>query len=230
MLVEIYSDVVCPWCYIGKRRFEEALARRSDADVTVVWRPFQLDPNAPTAPSPVVDAYARKFGGPERAVQIIDHMSSVAREAGLEFHLDVAQRSNTLDAHRLLWFALQQGGPAVQDALKERLLQAYFVDGEHVGSHAVLARLAAEVGLDEDEVLAFLDGDGGRAEVRAELNEAYERGITAVPTFVFDGRYSVPGAQDPELFVRVLDKLGAERAPVPAGHDARTCTDDACEV
>src|SRR4051794_18030031 len=131
MLVEIYSDVVCPWCYIGKRRFEEALARRPDtADITVVWRPFQLDPNAPTTPSPVVDAYARKFGGEERAIQIVEHLSGVARDAGLDFHLDVAQRSNTLDAHRLLWFALERGGPALQGAMKERLLQAYFVDGE----------------------------------------------------------------------------------------------------
>ncbi len=102
--MEIYSDVVCPWCYIGKRRFEEALNEFEHADeIDVRWRPFQLDPRAPATPSPVLDAYARKFGGPERAMEIIDHITSVAASVGLDFHLDIAQRGNTFAAHRLLW-------------------------------------------------------------------------------------------------------------------------------
>jgi predicted DsbA family dithiol-disulfide isomerase len=208
--VEIWSDVVCPWCYIGKRRFETAIAELDDEiDVDIVFRPYQLDPTAsPGKSAPVIEAYAKKFGGRERAQQIIDHVTAVAADSGLEFHMDRALRANTLLAHRLLWRAEATGH---QVAVKERLLKAYFIDGLDIGDPDVLATCAAEVGLDHDEVLAFFDSDEGIAEVRDELQSAAEMEITAVPTFVFDGKWMVPGAQDPETFVQVLRRVVAKR-------------------
>ena len=203
--------MVCPWCYIGKRRFETALsrvaARRDVSSVDVVFRPYQLDPTAqPGHSQPVVEAYARKFGGPERAEEILRHVTSVAAEDGIVFHMDRALRANTLLAHRALWFA-EQRSPALQIALKERLLQAYFSDGADIGDPAQLATYAAEIGLDHDEVAAFLTGDGGVGEVMEHLALAVSNGITAVPTFVFDEQWAVPGAQDVDLFERVLDRM-----------------------
>ena len=208
--VEIWSDVVCPWCYIGKRRFESAVAAVADEiDVDVVFRPYQLDPTAsPGKAGPVGDAYAKKFGGLERAQEIIDHVTAVAAESGISFRMDRALRANTLLAHRVLWLAQATGH---QVALKERLLQAYFIDGLDVGDPDVLATCAADVGLDHDRVHAFLDSDDGLAEVREELRSAAEMQITAVPTFVFDGRWMVPGAQDPDTFVQVLRRVVARR-------------------
>ncbi len=213
MQVEIYSDVVCPWCYIGKRRFEEALSRFDGRDdVTVVYKPFQLDPNAPNEPTPVMDAYARKFGGPEEAARIMERVTSAAAPEGLDFHLEVAQRANTFDAHRLIGYAERQG---VQAAMKERLLQAYFIEGRHVGDHDQLADLAAEIGLERADVADFLASDDGVAELRAELRESLERGVSAVPTFVFEGRWAVPGAQDADTMLRVLETV-AEKLAAPA--------------
>jgi predicted DsbA family dithiol-disulfide isomerase len=203
MLVEIYSDVVCPWCYIGKRRFEAALERFDGRDdVTVVYKPYQLDPRAPREPTPVVDAYARKFGGPEEAMRIIQRVTDTAAPEGLDFHLDIAQRANTFDAHRLLAYAHDRGQ---QEAMNERLLQAYFVEGKDVADHEQLADLAAEVGLDRAAVATFLASDEGVDDLRDELRDSVERGITAVPTFVFAGLWSVPGAQDPDTMLRVLE-------------------------
>jgi predicted DsbA family dithiol-disulfide isomerase len=213
MQVEIYSDVVCPWCYIGKRRFEEALSRfEGRDDVNVVFKPFQLDPNAPNEPTPVMDAYARKFGGPEEAARIIERVTSAAAPAGLDFHLDVALRANTFEAHRLIAFADRHDR---QSAMKERLLQAYFIEGRNVGDRDELADLAADIGLDRDEVVAFLASDEGVAELRAELRESLERGVSAVPTFVFEGRWAVPGAQDADTMLRVLETV-AEKLSAPA--------------
>lgn len=209
--VEIWSDVVCPWCYIGKRRFETAIIELADEiDVTIVFRPYQLDPTAsPGKAGPVIDTYAKKFGGYERAQQIIDHVTSIAAESGIHFRMDRALRANTLLAHRLLWLAETTGK---QVALKERLLQAYFIDGLDVGDPEVLATCAADVGLDHDRVLSFLGSDDGLVEVRHELQRALEMEITAVPTFVFDDRWMVPGAQDPSTFVEVLRRVVARRA------------------
>ena len=218
MRVEIWSDVVCPWCYIGKRRFEQAVERFDGRDdVEIVFRPYLLDPTAPPGvATPVRDVYARKFGGPERATQIIEHVSSIAASSGIEFRLDRAVRANTLLAHRLLWFAERRG---VQIELKEQLLRAYFTDGRNVGDPDVLVDIAHLVGLDEAEVSAFLASDEGRAEVMADLATASSIDITAVPTFVFNGTWTVPGAQDVKTFERVLERVAllegraAEAAP-----------------
>ena len=208
--VEIWSDVVCPWCYIGKRRFESAVAELADEiDVDIVFRSYQLDPTAsPGQAVPVIDAYAKKFGGYERAQEILDHVTEVAAGSGLHFRMDRALRANTLLAHRVLWMARATGH---QLALKERLLQAYFTDGLDVGAPEVLATCAAEIGLDHDRVLAFLSSHEGRAEVGHELQSAIEMDITAVPTFVFDGKWMVPGAQDTVTFVQVLRRVVARR-------------------
>ena len=208
--VEIWSDVVCPWCYIGKRRFETAIGELDDEiDVDIVFRPYQLDPTAsPGKAGPVVEAYAKKFGSRERAQEIIDHVTAVAAENGLEFRMDRALRANTLLAHRLIWFAVTTGH---QIAMKERLLQAYFMDGLNIGAPEVLAKCAAEIGLDHDKVLAFLETDEGIAEIRDELQSAAEMEITAVPTFIFDGKWMVPGAQEPDTFVQVLRRVVAKR-------------------
>jgi len=211
--VEIWSDVVCPWCYIGKRRFERAVAEvAGEIEVRAVYRPYQLDPTAsPGKASPVVEAYARKFGGPERAEQIINHVTGIAAGEGLDFHMDRALRANTLLAHRLLWLA---EGAGKQDAMKERLLQAYFVDGLDVGDPDVLADCAADIGLDRHAVRAYLDSTDGVEQVQGMLAFASDNGITAVPTFVFAGSgqqsWMVPGAQDTDVFVRVFRKLAQQ--------------------
>ena len=204
--VEIWSDVVCPWCYIGKRRFEKAIdLLRDEVEFEIAFRPYQLDPTAsPGKATPVKEAYAKKFGGPERAAQILQHVTGIAAEEGLEFHMERSLRANTLLAHRLLWLAEASGH---QYALKERLLKAYFVDGLDVGDPDVLASCAADVGMPADNVLAFLESTDGVEEVRRQLDLAAQAEITAVPTFVIDGKWAIPGAQDPDTFVNVIHRL-----------------------
>lgn len=234
--VEVWSDVVCPWCYIGKRRFERAVGEVADEiDVEITYRAYQLDPRAPVGrPTPVSEAYARKFGGPDQARAIIDRVTAVAAGDDLGFRMDRAVRSNTFDAHRLLWWAERPDTSVEQSALKERLLAAYFVDGLDVGDHATLARCAAEVGADADEVSAFLAGNDGADEVRRSLEQAIELGITGVPAYVVDGMWTIPGAQDTDVFVQVLRRVAARRAAEAADAagvtDGGTCVDDACDV
>lgn len=211
LTVEVWSDVVCPWCYIGKRRFEKAAeVLRDEVDLEVAYRPYQLDPRAPTgATMPVEEAYARKFGGSEAAQRAINHVSTIATDEGLEFHMDRALRANTLLAHRLLFLAEATGHQA---ALKERLLRAYFCDGLDVGDSEVLAGLAGEVGMPPDKVVAFLASRDGLDEVRQMIGAADDAGITAVPTYVLDGRFMIPGAQDPDTFVNVIRRVLARRS------------------
>lgn len=239
MRVEIWSDVVCPWCYIGKRRLETALANVSHlpgaSNIEVVFKPYQLDPTAsPGKVQPVTEAYATKFGGPERAAQIIQQFTAVAAADGIEFHMDRALRANTLLAHRLLWFAESHGD---QIALKERLLQAYFTEGLNISDPDVLATCASDVGYDADEVKRFLASDAGHGEVIEALATAAANGITAVPTFVINGQWAVPGAQDVEVFERVFERLLAKEAEqaeadaeVGRSENGQVCVDDVCNV
>jgi predicted DsbA family dithiol-disulfide isomerase len=212
MQIEVWSDVVCPWCLIGKHRFEAALEKFHEANpeaptISVTYRAYQLDPRAPAVSGgSAMVGYARKFGGAEAAQRIVDHLASVAAQEGLELRLDRAQRANTLLAHRALWMA-EQHPTADQAMLKHLLMQAYFVNGEDVGDPDVVARCAGEAGLDEAEVRRRLDADDGKAEVAEQLDQATELGITGVPTYVFNGQWSVPGAQDTDTFVRVLERL-----------------------
>jgi len=212
MRIEIFSDVICPWCFIGKRRFETAISRLRDRGVDVQvdysFRPFQLDPTAPTdSPTPAKDAYAKKFGGPERATEILDHVTSVAAQDNITFNMDIAVRANTFLAHRLLSYALKQHGAVVQIPLKERIMDAYFTDGKNISDIDVLADCAESVGVDRTEAHLFLSGNEFVDEVRAEITEAAEYGVTAVPTFIINGQWSVPGAQDVEMFERIIERI-----------------------
>lgn len=212
MRVEIWSDVVCPWCYIGKRRFEKAVealrAKGDDTPIEVVYRSYQLDPTAPVGkPTPVVDSYAKKFGGRERAEQIIGHVSGVAAGDGIDFRMDRALRANTILCHRALHWALTTHGEAVQGDLKERLLKAYFTDGLDVGDADVIVACATEIGLDGAALRSWLDTDGGKAEVVADFETAINLEISGVPAFLIDGRYMVPGAQDVDVFLNVLERV-----------------------
>jgi len=213
LTVEIWSDVVCPWCFIGKRRWEEGLAAftaaNPEVEVDVAYRAFQLDPTAPIGESqPVVQAYEKKFGGPEKAKQIIDNVTAEAAKVGLDFRMDKAIRSNTADAHRLLALAEREG---VQLELKERLMLAYFTEGEDVGLVDSLVRFGADVGLDPEVSRGWLQGDGGRSEVAEQLVFAADAGIHSVPTFVIDRSIGVPGAQPAEVFVEILEQAVAQQ-------------------
>lgn len=213
MLVEIFSDVVCPWCYIGKRRFESALSEYEAAtgdEVEIQYRPFMLDPTAPVEAQPVRKAYEKKFGGPEAAQRILDTVTNEAAGEGLEFNMDIAQRANTRSAHRLLVLAEQRG---CQTELKELLMQAYFTDGVDVGDPAKLLACGVAAGLDEGEARAWLDANSGDEDVEASLAFCAENGITSVPTYVFDRRVAVPGAQPVATFARILERIAASEGP-----------------
>jgi predicted DsbA family dithiol-disulfide isomerase len=208
MEIEIYADVVCPWCYIGKSRLEQALARY-DGEVTVRYRPFQLDPSPVPAPVPMVEALAAKFGDADRARQMFAHVSQVAAGDGLRLDFDRAVAANTFDAHRLISYATDHGrGADMVDAL----YRAHFTDGVDIGSHDALATVAGEVGLDAADVRRFLDSDERTADVSAELAAARELGVTSVPTFVLAGKYAVTGAQEAETLLAALAEVEQREA------------------
>jgi predicted DsbA family dithiol-disulfide isomerase len=201
LTVEIWSDVVCPWCYVGKRRFEQALASFEHRDeVAVVWRSFELDPNAP--PEREVSSsehLAAKHGmSVEQAEQTNRQMTETAAAEGLEYHLDRTRGGNSFDAHRLLQAAKDQGR---QDEMKERLMRAYFTEGEAIGDAETLVRLALEVGVDPTP----LKGGGYADAVRADEQLAMKIGIQGVPFFVLNRRYGVSGAQPADLMLQALE-------------------------
>ena len=209
MLVEIWSDVVCPWCYIGKRNLETALAQFDHADrVSVEWRSFELDPTTPNRVELSMDeVLERKYGmTAEQASTANRQMTDLAAEVGLEYHLDRVQIGNTFDAHRLIHLADHEGKA---DEMKERLLRAYFTEGTAISDPATLAGLASEIGLDADRVAEVIDGDEFGVEVRADEARAQELGSTGVPFFVFDERLGVPGAQPPDVLLRLLNRAWA---------------------
>ncbi|MFJ8581444.1 DsbA family protein [Micromonospora sp. NPDC093277] len=209
MEIEIYADVVCPWCWIGKRRLEQAL-ESYDGEVTIRFRPFQLDPTPVTEPKPLVEALAAKFGGRERAEGMFAHVTQVAAGAGLDLHFERAVQANTFEAHRLIRYATERGRAA---ELVEALYRAHFHDGVNVGSTEALVKLATEVGLDEAETREYLESNLGRREVAAALATAREIGVSSVPTFVLAGKYAVTGAQEPETLLAALREV-AQRESV----------------
>jgi predicted DsbA family dithiol-disulfide isomerase len=208
MKVEIWSDVVCPWCYIGKRRFERAL-EQFDGDVEVEWKSFELDPNAPAHRGPTLEHLARKYGmSVDDARRMHERMTGVAAAEGLEYHLDETQGGNTFDAHRLLQLAKERG---LGDAMKERLMHAYFTETEPIGDRELLVRLGEELGLaDAREVL---ESDQYAAAVRRDEHEARLLGISAVPFFVVDRYYGIEGAQPPEAILETLTRAAAPDTP-----------------
>jgi len=211
--VEIWSDVVCPWCFIGKRRFETALDRfEHRADVEVEFRSFELNPNAESQPEgSLEEALARKYGvSLEQARAMNARVVDAAAGEGLQYRFDIARRGHTFDAHRLIHLAAADG---LQAAMKERLMAAYFMEGRAIGDRDTLVELAGEVGVDPGRARAALDSDEFADDVRADEREAAELGITGVPFFVINRRYGVSGAQPPEVMLKALAAGWEEAAP-----------------
>ena len=206
MLVEVWSDVVCPWCYIGKRHLEQALEGYEHRDeVAVRWRSFELDPSAPaTREGDYAGRLAAKYGVPRHQAQaMVDSMTARGAGVGVDFRFDRSRPGNTFDAHRLLHLAAERG---VQTALKERLFAATFTDGEPIADRDTLVRLASEAGLDADEARAVLASDAYADAVRADERQAAAYGIRGVPFFVVDGTYAASGAQPPEVLREMLEQ------------------------
>ena len=232
MNVEIWSDIVCPWCYIGKRRFEHALDRFAHRDdVQVTWRSFELDPRSPRRSSTSLnEMLARKYGRTPAQVEAMQaQLTALAAEERLTYRLDQAQHGNTFDAHRLIHLAAQHG---LQDAMKERLMQAYFTEGRPIGDPDALVAIAAEVGLDADEARAVLEGTAFASEVRADEQRAAAFGISGVPFFAIDERYGVSGAQSADVFLSALEQAWTAAHPLTmvSANGAGVCEDDNCAV
>jgi predicted DsbA family dithiol-disulfide isomerase len=226
MEIEIWSDIACPWCYIGKRRFEAALAEFEHRDdVRVTWRSFELDPAAPPErEGDRAERLAEKYGMTvEHARQMERQMTDTAAGEGLDFRFDIARSGATFDAHRVVHLAGEHG---LQDAMKERLLRAYFTEGELMSDHDTLVRLAAEVGLDADEVRAMLATDRFAAEVRDDERTAAQFGISAVPTFVVDRAIGASGAHPPEAMLQLLHQGWERSQPVPVIAGGESCDVD----
>jgi predicted DsbA family dithiol-disulfide isomerase len=226
--VEIWSDIACPWCYVGKRRFEAALAQFEHRDeVRVTWRSFELDPTAP--PEREGDRAARlaeKYGMTvERARELEQQMTETAAGEGLAFRFDIARSGSTFDAHRLVHLAHKHGR---QDEVKERLLRAYFGEGELISDHETLVRLATELGLPEDEVRETLAGDRYAEQVREDEQTASRLGISAVPMFVVDRALGAAGAHPPQALLELLRQGWANRPPEPVLAGGESCGVDGC--
>ena len=230
MRVEIWSDVVCPWCYIGKRQFEKALAGFEHRDqVEVVHRSFQLDPSFPPGETvDVADMLAAKYGMPsEQAVEMNRQMEKRAATVGLEYRLEGGRAGNTSDAHRLIHLAAKHG---LQDETVEALFKAHFTDRRSVFDHDSLTEIAGEAGLDAAAARETLSSTAFTAEVEADQREARDLGATGVPFFVIDRRYGISGAQPPEAFTEALTRAWTDAHPTltTIGTPSETCTDETC--
>ena len=230
--VDVWSDVVCPWCWIGKGRLREALKAEGAPEVDIHWHPFLLDPELPAdaAPVPLREAYAKKFGGADKVEQILTQTQDTAQAEGLPMDFSRGQvRASTRDAHRLMLLATHEG---VADAVGESLFRAHFAEGRNIADHAVLADVGESAGLARQLVLDFLASDAGKEEVDAEVAQAQTLGIRAVPTFVFDGQLAVQGAQPPELFAEIFEKLGhgVKASPEAGSDDGAACGPDGCRI
>jgi predicted DsbA family dithiol-disulfide isomerase len=202
--LSVVSDAICPWCYVGKRRLEQALALLGGSPFRIAWRPFELNPQMPKAGIDRREYRMRKFGSWERSLALDAQLAEVGKSVGIPFRYDLMKHTpNTFDAHRLVWLAGQAG---VQDAMVETLFRAYFCEGKDIGDANVLADLAAEAGLDKARAEGLLNGTEGSAEVAAEEEVAIRAGLSGVPTFVLDGRVLFSGAQPPELIAQALSR------------------------
>jgi predicted DsbA family dithiol-disulfide isomerase len=230
MQVEVWSDVVCPWCFIGKRRLETALSRFAHADsVEVVWRSFQLDPSAPEGQTyPTLPSLAAKYGrSVEEMRGQLAHVERTAAGEGLEYHLADAVSGNTLLAHQLLHLAAERG---VGDAAEEALFSAYFEQGRSVFDVDPLVELGVEIGLDADEVRAALADRRYLAAVHEDIATARALGATGVPFFVVDRTYGAAGAQPADVLLGLLERAWADSHPLLTVPAADGCTDDSCTV
>ncbi len=205
MRIDVWSDVICPWCYLGARRLGRALDQLGWRDeVEIHWRAFQLDPSASREPGDLRQALERKYG-PGAFDSMTRRLTALGVDEGIDYRFDLALRVNTLEAHRLLSWA-HAAGVAEQGALNERLFLAYFTEGANVADHGTLARLAGEAGLDRDEAAEVLASGAFAGEVRADLDAARDRDIHGVPNFVIEDRLSIPGAQEVDTMVMLLER------------------------
>ena len=213
MHIDIVSDVICPWCFIGKRRLERALKTRGDDDVSLSWRAFQLNPDMPPGGMPREAYLAAKFGNAANAARLYATIADAGAAEGIPFAFDRIRRTpNTRDAHRLIRYAARNGTAA---PVVEALFTGYFVEGRDIGDHGVLADIAGDCGLDRLAVAQYLASPAGEQEVLAEDRAARRLGINAVPCFIVDGGYAISGAQEPEFFLPLFDlaRNAATRAP-----------------
>ena len=207
LTIDVVSDVVCPWCFIGKRKLEAALADAPEGPVDIRWRPFQLDPTIPKGGIPRKDYLVKKFGA-ARLGEINTRLKEAGREVGIEFALErILISPNTLDAHRLLRWAQTTGR---QGAVKEALLRAYFLEGRDLGARSVLLEIAAASGLDDKLIARLLDTGADAQAVSEEVATAVRLGVSGVPFFIFAGKFAVPGAQDADVLAAAMAKARAE--------------------
>ena len=212
MKVEIWSDVMCPFCYIGKHKFENALEQFAHKDdVEVVWKSFQLNPDIKTDPNKNTTEYLAEVKGWSlvQAQEATQYVTDVAKKVGLTYNMDKAVVANSFDAHRFLHFAKQHG---VQNEAKEQLLKAYFTEGSNTADHDTLMQLGTAVGLDSEELKSLLNSDLYTDEVRHDIYEAQQVGVRGVPFFVLNNKYVVSGAQESNLFLQALNQTWAETA------------------
>lgn len=208
--IDIVSDVMCPWCYIGKRRIEKALALCADLPVRVHWRPYQLDPTLPPEGLDRRTYLEKKFGGPEGARQIYDRIREAGASEGIDFDFEAINVSpNTIDAHRLIRWAANIGA---QDAVVEALFAAYFLNGRNIGDHDVLVAIAGEAGMDTAIVRDLLASDADRDLVEREIELARSMGINGVPCFILANQYAVSGAQNPQVLAQAIRQAAAGKA------------------
>ncbi|HVU14373.1 MAG TPA: DsbA family oxidoreductase [Phototrophicaceae bacterium] len=234
MKIEIWSDIACPWCYIGRRRLEHALEQFDHADqVEVIWRSFQLDPTAPREYKGSINDMLAETKGIDRgrAEAMHAHVTALAAQEGLDYRFDRVRPGNSFDAHRLLHLAAQHG---LQSEMKERLQKAYFTDGLSFSDPDTLVQLASEIGLDADEARQALTTDAYAAAVRADIRRAQMLGIHGVPFFLFDEKYAVSGAQPTELFLTALERTWGESHPLievmGVETDEGVCDDENCVI
>lgn len=208
MKIDIISDTICPWCFIGKRKLESALAQRPQIRVEIHWQAFFLNPDMPKDGMDRQDYVNRKFGGKERAKEIYDRVATAGKTVAIPFRFDLIKRTpNTADSHRLIHYAGQWG---YQDTVVETLFRRYFLDGQDIGDLDVLVEAAVEAGLNRNDVTAYFESDTDRQLIAASDQRARSLGVSGVPFFVFENKYAVSGAQPPELFLQVIDRTEQE--------------------
>ncbi len=234
MKVEIWSDVMCPFCYVGKKNFENALAQLPFKDkIDVEWKSFQLDPDLPEEglSESVATYLAKRKGMPEQQIQgMIEHLKNAGQEVGIDFRQDISIPVNTLKAHRLSQFAKSKGKG---NEIEEVLFKAYFTEGKNVGNDEELLAIIEEIGLDKEEVKQFLATNDLLTEVQTDIAEASALGITGVPFFVIDRKYGISGAQPSDVFVDAITQAFQESQPkfeMKGNDDANLCGPDGCEV
>ena len=209
--IDVISDVMCPWCYIGKRRLETALASLREFPITVRWRPYQLDPTLPPEGRDRRDYLESKFGGPERAKEIYSRIEDAGEQDGLDFNFDaIAVSPNTLDAHRVIHWAANDG-PDVQDAVVERLFELFFMEGAHIGDRKILVEVARDAGMDGDIVADLLETDRDLDLIKQDIEAAQHMGVSGVPCFVIDEKFAVMGAQEPSHIVQAVRQAAMQR-------------------